>query len=472
MLNAIVSRIYFFPSIEDGQNIKGPAFTFPNGQTTDKFLRGREMSYMWGSKYGSIYRIWSGLTPEVVLTDAKDVQALYSHAAGHTKDHTANVGWLFGQLLGQCVGVVNGNRWTTLRKMLDPLFSHKQSLQYLDAFNTSAEAYAKAVDQYALEKSGDRFVVNASHALMRFPYYEVAKLFYGHLNQHEIDRLWDLGQLFTETLSHGIDGGINRSPLTKWLNMPSWQRAKSYIQQWEAFTTEAVQRRVDAGIDCPLVQLWQSAEAGEIDKQEVLHTLAESLFANLDVTTHVISSCVILLADNAEVQAALRAEFAEHAYDINGYLGKGDTLLHYCLLESLRLQPVPAFTLPDKPPRERIVGGYRIPKNTTILIDSYAINIRNPFWGPDSRQYRPSRFASIPPQQLRYNLTTFGYGTRKCLGYKVGDKMVHALVYQLFSQYDVSVRPTMKQENDEQFKRDRGNWMALYDVELELQRRG
>lgn len=50
--------------------------------------------------------------------------------------------------------------------------------------------------------------------------------------------------------------------------------------------------------------------------------------------------------------------------------------------------------------------------------------------------------------------------------------MVHALVYQLFSQYDVSVRPTMKQENDEQFKRDRGNWMALYDVELELQRRG
>lgn len=86
---------------------------------------------------------------------------------------------------------------------------------------------------------------------------------------------------------------------------------------------------------------------------------------------------------------------------------------------------MPAFTLPDKPPRERIVGGYRIPKNvspidrsiqnrvkiradqdsqrtvkTTILIDSYAINIRNPFWGPDSRQYRPSRFASIPPQQV------------------------------------------------------------------------
>lgn len=73
--------------------------------------------------------------------------------------------------------------------------------------------------------------------------------------------------------------------------------------------------------------------------------------------------------------------------------------------------------------------------------------------------------------QLRYNLTTFGYGSRKCLGYNVGDKMVHALVYQLFSQYEVSVRPNMKQKNDEQFNRDKSNWLALYDVELDMKRR-
>ncbi|OJD30436.1 cytochrome p450 oxidoreductase [Diplodia corticola] len=476
ILNAIVSRICFIPSVENGKNIKGPAYTFPDGQMKDKFFRGREMSYAWSEKYGSIYRIWAGSTPEVVLTDPKDVQALYSHASNHTKDTTANIGWLFSQLLGQAVGLINGNRWTKLRKTLDPLFSHKQSLQYIDDFNTSAACYAKSLDQYALEKreadeDDGHFVVNASQALMRFPYYEVAKLFYSNLTQYEIDRLWELGQLFTEVFAGAMDGGINRSPLTKLLNRPSWQRTRSYIEQWEAFTHESVKRRVDAGINDPLVSLWQQAAEEEIDRQEVLHTLAESLFANLDVTTHVISSCVILLADNPTVQADLRAEFSRHAYDVVGYLGRRDTLLHFCLLESLRLQPVPAFTLPDKPPRERIIGGYRIPKDTTILIDSYAINIRNPFWGPDSRRYRPNRFASIPSQQLRYNLTTFGYGSRKCLGYNVGDKMVHALVYQLFSQYDVSIRPDMKKKGDEQFKRDGGNWLALYDVELNVKRR-
>lgn len=62
---AIVSRLHFIPSIEDGKNIRGPAYKFPNGNTKDKFLRGRENSYAWNEKYGSIYRIWAGSTPEV-----------------------------------------------------------------------------------------------------------------------------------------------------------------------------------------------------------------------------------------------------------------------------------------------------------------------------------------------------------------------------------------------------------------------
>lgn len=47
--------------------------------------------------------------------------------------------------------------------------------------------------------------------------------------------------------------------------------------------------------------------------------------------------------------------------------------------------------------------------------------------------------------------------------------MVHALVYQLFSQYDVSVRPNMKR--DDYFKTDRSNWVGLFDVELEMKKR-
>lgn len=461
-----------------------------------------------------------------VITEPKDVQALYTNASDHAKASAANTGWLLSQIMGQGAGLINGQRWINLRKELDKHFSHKVSLTMVDTLNEHAKAYVQNMVQYSLpdrleKDSKQRFVVNAAQALTRYPYYEIANMFYSNLNQQEIDRLWDLGQLFTKAFARVIDGGINRSRLTKWLNTEDWKLTKTYIDQWEEFNAAAYKRRVDAGINDQVVELFQAAEAGKVDREEVLQTLAESLFANLDVTTHVMTSCIILLADNTMVTENLRKEFAEHASDIDTYLGKKDTLLHYCLLESLRLQPVLSYSFPEKPPREKVLGGYRIPKDVsqsesaasmrsgyhanlfpmqmTCVVDAHAINIRNPFWGSDSREYRPSRFFSIPQTkvsrprakadvhiatslesaaadvdiftQLRYNLQAFGYGPRKCLGNNISDKMVHALVYQLFTQYDLVVRPNMKKENDYYFKTDKTNWLGLFDVELEMKRR-
>lgn len=308
--------------------------------------------------------------PLRVITEPKDVQALYTNASDHAKASAANTGWLLSQIMGQGAGLINGQRWINLRKELDRHFSHKVSLTMVGTLNENAKAYVQNMVQYSiadrLEKNGkERFVVNAAQALTRYPYYEIANMFYSDLNQQEMDRLWDLGQLFTKAFARVIDGGINRSRLTKWLNTDDWKLTKSYIDQWEEFNASAFKRRIDAGINDQVVELFQAAEAGKVDREEVLQTLAESLFANLDVTTHVMTSCIILLADNAAVTEDLRREFSEHAADIDAYLGKKDTLLHYCLLESLRLQPVLSYSFPEKPPREKILGGYRIPKDVS-----------------------------------------------------------------------------------------------------------
>jgi hypothetical protein len=61
---------------------------------------------------------------------------------------------------------------------------------------------------------------------------------------------------------------------------------------------------------------------------------------------------------------------------------------------------VKAFTFPENPPREKILGNFVVPKDTTVIVDAFA-NIRNPFWGPDNRSYRPSRFAGIKQNQVR-----------------------------------------------------------------------
>lgn len=69
-------------------------------------------------------------------------------------------------------------------------------------------------------------------------------------------------------------------------------------------------------------------------------TLDEMLFANLDVTTHVLTWIITLLADNIEAQAELREEIRRNLDDVDGYLNRKDSLLHFCFWESLRVRPV------------------------------------------------------------------------------------------------------------------------------------
>lgn len=64
------------------------------------------------------------------------------------------------------------------------------------------------------------------------------------------------------------------------------------------------------------------------------------LFANLDVTTHVLTWIITLLADNAIVQSKLRDEIRANLTNVDDYVNKKDSYLHNCFFESLRVRPV------------------------------------------------------------------------------------------------------------------------------------
>lgn len=49
-----------------GKGISGPRWQYLNGQTLDKFLDGRKKVQEW-QKYGPVYRIWAGTTPEMYV---------------------------------------------------------------------------------------------------------------------------------------------------------------------------------------------------------------------------------------------------------------------------------------------------------------------------------------------------------------------------------------------------------------------
>ncbi|KAL4908841.1 hypothetical protein BDW74DRAFT_165571 [Aspergillus multicolor] len=470
VLNGYLSLRHRIPAASGRGYMPGPAYAFPNGQMVEKFLSARAKSWEWEAEYGKTYRIWAADIPEVVITDPKDVEALYQQSTDHNKAPQANAGWLLTQLLGSGLGLINGDRWTNLRRTLDPMFSHRTSLQYFrDSLDASAKQYIEGIGQFRKGNGDGDIIINVTQALQRYPFFEVASMFYGTMSAAEQEALWDLGRRYSEVFGAVVAGGIHRSKLTKYLGSKAWMNARDYQTRWRDFNAEMYMTRKATASDAPFVVLTELAERGELTASEVTDTIAESTFANLDIVTHVISSCIILLADAPDVQADLVEEMAKNKNEREDYITRKDTLLHHCLLESLRLRPVLSFTFPENPPREKVLGNFVIPKDTTVIVDAFSINIRNPFWGPDNRAYRPGRFVGIKQSQLRYNLATFGYGPRKCLGQHIADKIIKAVVYHLFGRYKVSLQPMEAAEED--FQVDKTSWVGLYEVEVKLKDR-
>ena len=69
------------------------------------------------------------------------------------------------------------------------------------------------------------------------------------------------------------------------------------------------------------------------------------LFTNLDVTTHTLSWLVTFIADDTGIQHRLCDEMEAAKGDVVQYCQSKDNLLHFCLMETLRLRP-PASMLP------------------------------------------------------------------------------------------------------------------------------
>lgn len=69
---------------------------------------------------------------------------------------------------------------------------------------------------------------------------------------------------------------------------------------------------------------------------------------------------------------------------------------------------------------------------------------------------------------MRYNLATFGFGPRKCLGQHIAETMVKSVLAQLVLNFELRV--TQGKDKNGKYSVDETSWVPLSDVELELRR--
>ncbi|PRQ20215.1 putative cytochrome P450 [Rosa chinensis] len=107
--------------------------------------------------------------------------------------------------------------------------------------------------------------------------------------------------------------------------------------------------------------------------------------------------------------------------------------------ETFRLHPPVPLLVPRRSSQPTIIGGYYIPKGSTIFLNAWAIQ-RVPSVWDDPLEFRPQRFLnpsnSFDYQGNKFQFLPFGYGRRICAGIPLAERMLFYVLASFLHSFD------------------------------------
>ncbi|KAM6588164.1 hypothetical protein CsatA_010769 [Cannabis sativa] len=133
------------------------------------------------------------------------------------------------------------------------------------------------------------------------------------------------------------------------------------------------------------------------------------------------------------------------------------TYLNNVFKETLRLHPPAPFLIPRSPTQSTIVGGYTIPKGSTIFLNVWSIH-RDPSIWENPLEFKPERFDESGASGNNYNFLgnnlnyfPFGSGRRICAGISLAERMVMLILASFLHYFDWKLPSGTKIELSDKF---------------------
>jgi len=357
--------------------------------------------------YGPLAAFVVADPPAVLLSDPADVHhVLVAHHRGYTK-RTIQYDTL-ATVTGDGLLVSDPPLWTRRRRMVQPGF-HRDALATV-AEHTVAAARAQA----------DRLepgVVDVDEAMMHAALEVVgAALFSTDLSGRA-------GTLVPAVLT-ALDRVVQRAR-SPWLPPPAVPTPGNLrLRHALATIDSAVADMVRARRAAPgpgsgdVLDLLLAGVEGEADTAALAAVRDESvtlLIAGHETVASALTWAWHLLVDHPEAYGRLLAEVDA----LDGDPGFEDLprlpFTRAVLDEALRLYP-PAWILTRKAAADDLLGGYRVPSGSLVLVSTWTLH-RDPALWPQPDEFRPGRWLAEGGERgPRWAYLPFGAGPRQCIG--------------------------------------------------------
>ena len=180
----------------------------------------------------------------------------------------------------------------------------------------------------------------------------------------------------------------------------------------------------------------------DLNEENIVALLTDLFGASFETTSTTLIWAIYCLVSHPDIQDRLYKELS----DVVGVncLRVNDKhrlpFLEATILEILRYSTVLPLALPHYAERETTIGPYRVPQDTIIFVNLWAINHDERVF-KDPYKFDPSRFIDENGEvnRARFSSLPFSTGTRKCLGHLLAQLQLFLLVGGIVQKYRIEL---------------------------------
>ncbi len=320
-----------------------------------------------------------------------------------------------------------GEDWKRARRVLNPQFS-EGNLKRLAPIMTASiteqidgwSTLAGSGEQFELQEKLGMLAMSALVSTMVSPPPDDAWLaeFVHSCEKHGDYVIRGVATyLATSRLPLGL-GWLARRRSMPWPRLrDGYRNAESIFNRLDVLIERRLQTPGQTGDLLDLMLSARFEDGTAFARDELRSELGALLFAGHETTAAALAWAIAMLGTHPEalqlaVQEVDRLGDAPLGYDMLAEL----PYVRACFDEALRIQGTPA--LPRWPKNDDVIGGYRIPAGSWVMLPMWALHHDPRFWREPER-FDPERF--LTDQIDRHAYFPFGVGQRRCLGMRMAN---------------------------------------------------